>query len=272
MRAQLERILVSPGWANGGRLSRLLKYVVDRTLAGEGGQLKEYTLGVEVFDRASEYDPRIDSIVRVEARRLRAKLEDYYTGPGASDPVLITIPRGGYVAVFALSQPPAQAVVSAVVAPTRRRNVIAVAVLTVVAVGAVSLTSGRWLPGQTTPEASSTLRIAVLPFAHFSVSPEHNLLAARITDGVTSELAKISALSVVSRTSAAQFVSEQAAGTRGRATARCSVGDGREPGGRERRGEGGGADRRPHPGPQDLGRRISERARCHHHAAAAHCV
>ena len=94
--AQLERILANKGFANAGRLSRLLRYVVERTLAGEADQLKEYAVGVEVFDRDDKYDPRLDSIVRVEAGRLRSRLDEYYNGEGAQDEVRIVLPRGGY--------------------------------------------------------------------------------------------------------------------------------------------------------------------------------
>ena len=71
VRAELDRILASKGFATAGRLSKLLRYVVDKTLAGETDQLKEYSVGIEVFERDEKYDPRLDSIVRVEAGRLR---------------------------------------------------------------------------------------------------------------------------------------------------------------------------------------------------------
>jgi hypothetical protein len=106
VRAQLERVLSSPAFASG-RHPRFLRYVVERTLAGEADQLKEYVLGLEVFDRADGYDPRLDSIVRVEARRLRAKLQEYYAGPGSEDPVVLEIPRGSYAPVFTAKAPPA---------------------------------------------------------------------------------------------------------------------------------------------------------------------
>ncbi len=81
-------------------MSRLLRYVVEKTLAGEADQLKEYAVGVEVFDRDDKYDPRLDSIVRVEAGRLRSRLDEYYNGEGAASPIRINLPRGGYVAQF----------------------------------------------------------------------------------------------------------------------------------------------------------------------------
>ena len=77
VRAELDRIFASKGFGGAGRLSRLLRYVVDRTLAGESDQLKEYVVGVEVFDRDASYDPRLDSIVRVEAGRLRSRLDEF---------------------------------------------------------------------------------------------------------------------------------------------------------------------------------------------------
>ena len=107
VRAQLERILLSPGFVNADWLSRFLRFVVERTLDGEGDQLKEYRLGTEVFDRPSDYDPRLDSIVRVEARRLRSKLAEYYEGPGRVDPTVIRVDKGGYAATFETATAPA---------------------------------------------------------------------------------------------------------------------------------------------------------------------
>ncbi|MEO6264109.1 MAG: tetratricopeptide repeat protein [Luteimonas sp.] len=94
--AQLQRVLNSAAFANAPVLSRFLRHVVEHRLRGDGSSLKEYTLGVEVFDRGDAFDPRIDTIVRTHARRLRAKLDEYYRGPGRSDPVLIEIPKGHY--------------------------------------------------------------------------------------------------------------------------------------------------------------------------------
>ena len=73
---------------------------MEQTLAGNGGQLKEQIIGVEVFDRKPDYDPRIDPIVRVEARRLRAKLKAYYTSPGRGDQIMIVLPKGAYLPSF----------------------------------------------------------------------------------------------------------------------------------------------------------------------------
>ena len=75
IRAQLDRVLASAEFVNADRMSAFLRYVVERALAGDGDQIKEYAIGVDVFGRNGDYDPRLDSIVRVEARRLRTKVE-----------------------------------------------------------------------------------------------------------------------------------------------------------------------------------------------------
>jgi len=104
--SELERVLASASFSGTSRLSRFLRFVVERSLAGEAQRLKEYVIGVEVFDRDERYDPRIDSIVRVEAGRLRNKLEEYYRGAGAGDSVAITIEKGSYAPEFK-RRPPA---------------------------------------------------------------------------------------------------------------------------------------------------------------------
>jgi hypothetical protein len=99
-RAALQRILASSTFAGSERLSRFLSLAVEQTLLGQGELLKEYFLGVEVFGRPESYDPRTDPIVRVEARRLRAKLAAYYEGEGAHDALIIDFPKGSYVPEF----------------------------------------------------------------------------------------------------------------------------------------------------------------------------
>ena len=98
--AQLERIVTIPPLESSPSLCRFLRYVVQETLAGRGGHLKEYSLGAEVFDRGDQFDPRMDPIVRVQARNLRTRLAQYYAGAGASDPILIDLPKRTYVPVF----------------------------------------------------------------------------------------------------------------------------------------------------------------------------
>jgi hypothetical protein len=97
---QLERILNTPPLVSSPSLSRFLRYVVEETVAGRGGAIKEYTLGLNVFDRGEEFNPRLDPIVRVQARNLRSRLERYYETQGTEDPIRIELPKGTYVPVF----------------------------------------------------------------------------------------------------------------------------------------------------------------------------
>ncbi|MBB6252018.1 hypothetical protein [Nitrospirillum iridis] len=100
VREQVDRLGASPRFAGSERLLAFLHFIVEETLAGRGATLKEAVIGNAVYGREPPYDPRIDSTVRVEARRLRRKLEDHYAGPGRQDPVIITLPTGGYVPLF----------------------------------------------------------------------------------------------------------------------------------------------------------------------------
>jgi tetratricopeptide (TPR) repeat protein len=97
---QLARILASPGFARADRLRQFLAFVVDEALAGRAAALKEYTVATRVFGKETGFDPRTDPIVRVQARRLRAKLERYYATEGLADPVVIELPLGGYAPVI----------------------------------------------------------------------------------------------------------------------------------------------------------------------------
>src|SRR6185436_7153626 len=97
VRAQLNRILDSAGFRNSQRLCRFLEFTVRGVLSGLSDHLKESVLGRDVFDRGSRFDPRTDSIVRVESQRLRRKLKDYYANDGREDPNSITFHPGSYV-------------------------------------------------------------------------------------------------------------------------------------------------------------------------------
>jgi tetratricopeptide (TPR) repeat protein len=96
VRQQLERVLASPGFARNERLSGFLRYIINQHLEGRGDELKESVIGVEVFGRRLDYNPKFDPIVRTEARRLRSRLIGYYEAAGQCDPVRIEVPKGGY--------------------------------------------------------------------------------------------------------------------------------------------------------------------------------
>jgi eukaryotic-like serine/threonine-protein kinase len=106
VRAELEAMLASPAFASPERLRRFLRYLVEKALAGQAGELKEYAIGLDVFDRDASYDPRVDSTVRVHAGKLRDRLREYYLSAGKESPVRIEIPKGTYAPVFAFPGAP----------------------------------------------------------------------------------------------------------------------------------------------------------------------
>jgi len=106
-RQKLERILGSVTFRQVDRLKRFLSFIVSEALAGRGQQLKEYVIGVQVFDKDQSFDPRADPIVRVQARRLRARLVRYYSEEGGGDALVIELPKGGYAPVFKNREAPA---------------------------------------------------------------------------------------------------------------------------------------------------------------------
>ena len=233
VRAELDRILAARGFATAGRLSKFLRYVVDKTLAGESDQLKEYAVGIEVFERDDAYDPRLDSIVRVEAGRLRSRLDEYYNSDGAASPIRISLPKGGYAAQFVRADdvaPPvvsASAPVSGFTSARRSRATIPLVVVLLLAVGAMVF----WLVRDRRPPQDLRPTAAVLPFEANMIGGDNSNYSALITEAVTSELARLGTISVASFTSAMQFegqrrpMSEIAAALKSRYVIEASVDD-----------------------------------------------
>jgi adenylate cyclase len=172
VRDQLARVVNSPGFVSSARLCRFLSHIVNRTIDGDIDSLKEFSIAMEVFDRTSKYDPNIDAIVRVEARRLRGKLKAYYEeGPGTVDRVLIGLRPGSYVPVFRWLD--AQ--------PAKHREEIEAAPL------------------------SDRICIAVLPFVNMSPEPEQDYFCDGISEEITNSLTRVSGLNVIARTSSFHF-------------------------------------------------------------------
>src|SRR3954470_4553012 len=102
-RDELERVLASACFKRSERVSKLLRFLVERQLEGRENELKESVIGVEVFGRRPDYNPKLDSTVRTEAVRLRARLGAYYSNNGRQNPLIIELPKGGYVPIFRVS-------------------------------------------------------------------------------------------------------------------------------------------------------------------------
>src|SRR5258705_3301126 len=189
IRAEVGRVLASPGFAHNERLSRFLRFVVERHLEGREDEIKESVIGVEVFNRRSDFDPRLDSVVRTEAARLRSRLGEYYSGPGRNSTLRIEVPKGGYTPVFSLLEPPGQS-------PRRspRRRWAATGLMVA---GVALLAAGAWmLRVQREPYS-----IAVLPLENLNHAPDTDYLANGLTDEIIHNLSIIEGLAVRSRTS-----------------------------------------------------------------------
>jgi len=141
VRRQMERVLESPGFVRNERLSRFLRFVVDRHLEGRGLELKESVIGVEVFSRSPGYNPQHDPIVRTEARRLRTRLSEYYQSPGAETAVVIELPKGGYLPVVRFA--PAQSPISAATAGSWLKELPVVILACLVIASAVIYSEGQ---------------------------------------------------------------------------------------------------------------------------------
>ncbi|MBK5291996.1 MAG: tetratricopeptide repeat protein [Acidobacteriia bacterium] len=146
-------------------MRRFLSFTVQQALRGQTESVKEALVGVEVFDRAPDYDPRIDPIVRVEARRLRQKLAQYYASAGGDDCVIIDYPKGAYVPRF-----------------TSRDRVSVAA-----------------------PPASKLESILVLPFTNLNAGSENDYFSDGLTQELIHALTQVDGLRVVGWSSAARL-------------------------------------------------------------------
>jgi Tol biopolymer transport system component len=185
VRAQLERILASEVFSRSQQLRRFLTFIVQQRLAGQGQSLKEAVLAHELYGKGTDFDCGTDPVVRVDARRLRDKLREYYEG--RSDPVVISLPKGSYVPVFeaeaASPTPTAPLVVSPAPKQTpaardRRRTTIAAGALAIVAAALAATLAWRALLTQAGAPAQ------LLPLASYpgvegppALSPDGNLVA-----------------------------------------------------------------------------------------------
>jgi serine/threonine-protein kinase len=160
---QLDKILSSATFIRSKRLGRFLRFTVEQCLDGRQNSLKEYLVGVEVFNKLESFDPRIDSIVRVEARRLRSKLERYYQTEGKDDQVIIQFRKGSYVPLLL----------------TRDQ-------LKMMGVDEYGARSG-------------VKSVAVSKLSNLGVDPAHSHFCSGLTDDLVSTLTKVPGIRVMSR-------------------------------------------------------------------------
>lgn len=214
---ELARLLSSREFQDSERMCRFLRFTVETTLAGKAEDVKEYSIGMAVFDRGPDFDPRTDPVVRSEARRLRSKLAAYYAKEGLQNELVIELPKGGYVPQFrerpAATHSESAAQASGTKVPTepplspinshalrRYRPAIALAALALsLAILFLVRTRGRGTRSE--PVRS----VAVLPFQNMTGDRQMEYLADGIADEVLNSLAYLPDLKVVARTSAAQF-------------------------------------------------------------------
>src|ERR1700722_19338418 len=103
--AALGRILATPAFVRSPRLAQFLRFAVEQRLSGCADAPKEIEVGSQVFGRGADFDPRVDPVVRVQARLLRFKLHEYYETVGKTDPIRIDLPKGSYLAAFSWEAP-----------------------------------------------------------------------------------------------------------------------------------------------------------------------
>ncbi len=166
----LERMLKSDLFYQSERQSRFLEYIVEKTLSGEGKKIKQYSIGLDVFDRDESFDPAIDSIVRVEAGRLRAKLREYYSITG-NDDVQFTMRKGKYIVDFQFQND--------------------------------LKTTGKFSTSSINENKRPT--IAVLAFANTSGDDSQEYFTDGISEDIITDLSKSQGLSVIARQSSFSF-------------------------------------------------------------------
>lgn len=194
------------------RRQRFLEYIVGEALEGRADRLKGYTIGIEIFDRPTSFDPLTDPIVRVEAARLRDKLREYYETEGRSDLVRIEIPKGSYTPHIEVRPSIAQEPVTEAIAPKPAdrpwypallRGPIGIAGAVTSALLLLLLAWSVWRPPtpSTTP-MSQNPSLAVLPFENIGGDPSWRRLADGMTLDITTDLSQSKDLLVVAHNSA----------------------------------------------------------------------
>jgi Tol biopolymer transport system component len=188
IRTQLEKVLASDVFARSERLSSLLQYVVEKTLEGSQHVLKEQTIAEEFLRRGPLESGAADPIVRVEARRLRDKLREYYAT--ANDPIVISLPKGSYVPTFAHNPAEHDPATTPVIEPNASRRFgrpkIAAAGIVVIA----AIAAGWYALKQPTPARNRIRPLTSLPGLESAptLSPDGNFVVFAWSNGAPADL------------------------------------------------------------------------------------
>jgi TolB-like protein/tetratricopeptide (TPR) repeat protein len=206
VRVQLQRILDSTELQGSARRRALLEYLVKETLADRTGELKGYSVALDVFGRGDGFDPSSDPVVRLEAGRLRRSLDTYYANTGRLDALRITIPKGAYVAHFTwqptnVVERPAGTELPAPLPSTdektappeldtvRPRPIGLIAALVAGALLVVAVLSWFWFHDDAAGVADTRgPAIIVLPFEALNTDEDTLLFAASLTQDLISDL------------------------------------------------------------------------------------
>lgn len=198
---QLARILDTDVFRRSPSLTRFLRYLVEQAQSGESDNVKEYRVGVDVFDRGQDFDPRDDTIVRVQARNLRKRLERYYASPNPADSVRFVLPKGGYALQFErIVAEPAPS------APPRISNRLAIGagiVLALAIAAALFFVPARHSAASSVSSPIPSLLVA--PFANLSSERDNEYFADGLTDELIDSLANIPGLRVLTRSTARRW-------------------------------------------------------------------
>jgi TolB-like protein/Tfp pilus assembly protein PilF len=223
---RLEKVLSSSMFHGSRRRRDLLKWSVERVLAGDESPVKEHQIGIEVFGKAESWDPRVDPVVRVEFNRLRQKLREYYdSDDGKDELVVIEFPPRSYVPIFRQRTPAAASEIPAIevaetaadspavppvppqtIAPARASRRLFWPVLGAMAVGAVWAGTALWRSAAFSPPI---LSVAVLPFAQTAPGGGDDYLGYGFAGEITGKLTSGTALRVAASATAAPFRSRQ---------------------------------------------------------------
>lgn len=209
VRTELDRLAASPEFDIPARAKKFLRYIVEETLAGRADRIKAYTVGTEVFERDAGFDAQNDPVVRIEAGRLRRALERYYLIAGLSDPIVISIPKGGYVPRFelraaqqAVPLTPAAPVPDKASPPPPQRRMLWLGVGATASAAlllGLALWNGSLNVSRPTVETLPAPTIAVMPFVNLGELPEAKIYADGLTEEVMSQVARFKELSVLGR-------------------------------------------------------------------------